>query len=230
MVLRQHTQGVELAFAAHTWIDLGDAAIEMGLLLDPVTNVMLVVVSGVSLLIQIYSLGYMRHDPGVARYFAYMSLFTAAMLGLVLSANIVQLYAFWELVGVSSYLLIGFWHDRPSATAAAKESLYRYSHWRRGFSTGNHLPLLPRPGFRRGRFECLAHPGHLAGGPTPGGWRRPVGRHGLDVDLPGDFRRGGGQVGPVPAPFLAARRHGRPHSGQRADSRGYHGGGRRLSW
>ena len=122
LVLRQHTQGAELAFAAHTWIDLGDAAIEMGLLLDPVTNVMLVVVSGVSLLIQIYSLGYMRHDPGVARYFAYMSLFTAAMLGLVLSANIVQLYAFWELVGVSSYLLIGFWHDRPSATAAAKKA------------------------------------------------------------------------------------------------------------
>ena len=69
-VLRLHVQGTDLAFAPHTWIDLGDAAIEMGLLLDPVTNVMLVVVSGVSLLIQIYSLGYMRHDPGVARYFA----------------------------------------------------------------------------------------------------------------------------------------------------------------
>ena len=121
-VLRQHTQGAELAFAPHVWIDLGDATIEMGLLLDPVTNVMLVVVSGISLLIQIYSLGYMRHDPGAARYFAYMSLFTAAMLGLVLSSNIVQLYAFWELVGVSSYLLIGFWHDRPSAAAAAKKA------------------------------------------------------------------------------------------------------------
>ena len=122
VVLYQQNQGADLAFAPHTWIALGDAAIEMGLLLDPVTCVMLVVVTGVSLLIQIYSLGYMREDPGVARYFAYMALFTAAMLGLVLSANIVQLYAFWELVGLSSYLLIGFWHDRPSAAAAAKKA------------------------------------------------------------------------------------------------------------
>ena len=120
--LRQHNHGADLSFPAHTWLDLGDAAIQMGLLLDPLTNVMLVVVSGVSLVVQIYSLGYMRHDPGVARYYAYMSLFTAAMLGLVLSANVVQLYAFWELVGVSSYLLIGFWHDRPAAAAAAKKA------------------------------------------------------------------------------------------------------------
>ncbi len=121
-VLWQHHHGADLVFAPHPWVNLGDAAIEMGLLLDPVTNVMLVVVSGISLVIQIYSLGYMRHDPGVARYYAYMSLFTAAMLGLVLSANIIQLYAFWELVGVSSYLLIGFWHDRPAAAAAAKKA------------------------------------------------------------------------------------------------------------
>ena len=80
------------------------------------------VVTSVSLLIQIYSVGYMQGDPGVARYFAYMSLFTASMLGLTLSSNIIQLYAFWELVGVSSYLLIGFWHERPSAAAAAKKA------------------------------------------------------------------------------------------------------------
>ena len=122
LVLYQDNHGAVLAFAPHIWIALGDASIQMGLLMDPLTNVMLVVVSGVSLLIQIYSLGYMRGDPGVARYFAYMSLFTAAMLGLVLSANIVQLYAFWELVGVSSYLLIGFWHDRTAAAAAAKKA------------------------------------------------------------------------------------------------------------
>ncbi|MYC28685.1 MAG: NADH-quinone oxidoreductase subunit L [Chloroflexi bacterium] len=122
VVLRQHYGGAELDFEPHTWLNLGDVVIQMGLLLDPVTSIMLVVVSGVSLLIQIYSLGYMRGDPGVARYFAYMSLFTAAMLGLVLSVNVVQLYAFWELVGVSSYLLIGFWHDRPSAAAAAKKA------------------------------------------------------------------------------------------------------------
>ena len=122
LVLRQNYGGANLEFAPHTWLDLGDVVIQMGLLLDPVTCIMLVVVSGVSLLIQIYSLGYMRGDPGVARYYAYMALFTSAMLGLVMSANVVQLYAFWELVGVSSYLLIGFWHDRPSAAAAAKKA------------------------------------------------------------------------------------------------------------
>ena len=121
-ILWKHNHGADLAFEPHTWIDLGDASIQMGLLMDPLTNIMLVVVSGVSLLIQVYSLGYMKGDPGVARYYAYMSLFTAAMLGLVMSANIVQLYAFWELVGLSSYLLIGFWHDRPSAAAAAKKA------------------------------------------------------------------------------------------------------------
>jgi NADH-quinone oxidoreductase subunit L len=121
-VLRSHNHGAELAFAPYLWLDLGDASIEIGLLMDPLTNVMLVVVTGVSLMIQIYSLGYMRHDASIARYYAYMSLFTASMVGLVLSANIVQLYAFWELVGVSSYLLIGFWHDRPAAAAAAKKA------------------------------------------------------------------------------------------------------------
>ena len=104
------------------WLDAGGATIDMGLLVDPLTAVMLVVVTAVSLLIQVYSLGYMRGDPGFCRYYAYMSLFTAAMLGLVLSSNIVQLYVFWELVGVSSYLLIGFWHERPSAAAAAKKA------------------------------------------------------------------------------------------------------------
>ena len=104
------------------WLDVGGASIDMGLLIDPLTAVMLVVVTAVSLLIQVYSLGYMHGDSGFCRYYAYMSLFTAAMLGLVLSSNIVQLYVFWELVGVSSYLLIGFWHERPAAAAAAKKA------------------------------------------------------------------------------------------------------------
>ncbi len=121
-VLRSANHGAELTFPAHTWLDLVHAQIQMGLLLDPLTNIMQVVVTGVSLMIQIYSLGYMRHDPSYSRYFAYMSLFTAAMLGLVLAANIIQLYVFWELVGVSSYLLIGFWHHRSAAAAAAKKA------------------------------------------------------------------------------------------------------------
>ena len=117
-VILQH----EVAFGAWDWLSFGGATIQMGLLVDPLTAVMLVVVTSISLLIQIYSVGYMQGDPGFARYFAYMSLFTASMLGLTLSSNIVQLYAFWELVGVSSYLLIGFWHERPAAAAAAKKA------------------------------------------------------------------------------------------------------------
>ena len=73
-------------------------------------------------MVQVYSLGYMRGDPGYSRYFAIMSLFTASMIGLVISSNIVQLYVFWELVGVCSYLLIGFWFHRPAAVAAAKKA------------------------------------------------------------------------------------------------------------
>ena len=109
-------------FETWDWLSYGGATIQMGLLVDPLTAVMLVVVTSISLLIQIYSVGYMQGDSSFARYFAYMSLFTASMLGLILSSNIVQLYAFWELVGVSSYLLIGFWHERPSAVAAAKKA------------------------------------------------------------------------------------------------------------
>ena len=112
----------DLNFEPLEWLDVGGATIEMGLLVDPLTAVMLVVVTSVSLLIQIYSLGYMQGDPSFSRYYAYMSLFTASMLGLVLASNIIQLYVFWELVGVSSYLLIGFWHERPLAAAAAKKA------------------------------------------------------------------------------------------------------------
>ena len=121
-LLRSHAHGEVYDFAPHLWLGLGPAAIEVGLLLDPLTNVMLVVVTGVSLMVQIYSMGYMDGDESFARYFAYMSLFSASMIGLVLAVNIVQMYVFWELVGLSSYLLIGFWHDRPSAAAAAKKA------------------------------------------------------------------------------------------------------------
>ena len=120
--LRSVALGHDLQFEPYEWLDVGAATIEFGLLTDQLTAIMLIVVTGVSLAVQVYSLGYMRGDIGYSRYFAYMSLFTASMLGLVLSANIIQLYVFWELVGASSYLLIGFWHERPAAAAAAKKA------------------------------------------------------------------------------------------------------------
>ena len=121
-LLRSSAHDTVYAFAPHLWLDLGAASIEIGLLLDPLTNIMLVVVTGVSLMVQVYSLGYMDGDESFARYYAYMSLFSASMIGLVLAVNIVQMFVFWELVGLSSYLLIGFWHERPAAAAAAKKA------------------------------------------------------------------------------------------------------------
>ena len=112
----------EVLFTPHEWLSLGALQINLGIILDPLTSIMLVVVTGVSLMVQVYSLGYMRGDPGFARYYALMSLFTASMIGLVIASNVVQLYVFWELVGVCSYLLIGFWFTRPAAAAAAKKA------------------------------------------------------------------------------------------------------------
>jgi NADH-quinone oxidoreductase subunit L len=111
-----------LQFDPHTWLELGGLEINIGLMVDSLTAIMLVVVTGVSLMVQIYSQGYMKGDPGYARYYAFMALFSAAMLGLVMSSDILQLYAMWELVGLGSFLLIGFWNDRPAAAAAAKKA------------------------------------------------------------------------------------------------------------
>jgi NADH-quinone oxidoreductase subunit L len=104
------------------WLIIGDLNIRIGLLIDQLTAVMVVVVSLVSLMVQIYSQGYMHGDPGYHRYFAFMSLFTACMLGLVLMDNIFAMFFFWEGVGLGSYLLIGFWFHKPSAANAAKKA------------------------------------------------------------------------------------------------------------
>ncbi len=112
----------QIGWPAHEWMTVGELRFTVGILMDPLTAIMLFVVTGVSFLIQVYSLGYMKDDAGFARYYAYMSLFTASMIGLVLARNVVQLFVFWELVGLCSYLLIGFWYTRPSAANAAKKA------------------------------------------------------------------------------------------------------------
>ncbi len=100
----------------------GDLHIDMGILLDPISVMMLVVISTVSLMVHIYSFGYMKGEVGFQRYYAFLSLFTFSMLGLVVATNIFQMYVFWELVGVSSYLLIGFYYTKPEAIAASKKA------------------------------------------------------------------------------------------------------------
>ncbi|MDH7460530.1 NADH-quinone oxidoreductase subunit L [Chitinophagaceae bacterium 26-R-25] len=111
-------------------------SIDMGAIVDPISMMMIVVVSFISLMVHIFSLGYMKGEERFATYYAYLSLFTFSMLGLVLSSNIFQIYIFWELVGVSSFLLIGFYYNKPSAIAAAKKAFIvtRFADF--GFSIG----------------------------------------------------------------------------------------------
>ncbi len=104
------------------WADSGQWTIPIGVLLDPVSLLMLTVVCAISFLVQIYSLGYMAGDPGFSRYYAYMSLFAWAMITLTISPTMLQLYIFWELVGLASYLLIGFWYEKFSASEAGKKA------------------------------------------------------------------------------------------------------------
>ncbi|WP_288318377.1 NADH-quinone oxidoreductase subunit L [Xylanibacter caecicola] len=105
-----------------TWLPLGQLNFDLGILLDPISVMMLIVISTVSLMVHIYSFGYMHGEKGFQRYYAYLSLFTMSMLGLVVATNIFQMYLFWELVGVSSYLLIGFYYPLHAAVAASKKA------------------------------------------------------------------------------------------------------------
>ena len=106
-----------------TWLPLTDTLhFDLGILLDPISVIMLIVISTVSLMVHIYSFGYMHGEKGFQRYYAFLSLFTMSMLGLVVATNIFQMYMFWELVGVSSYLLIGFYYPLKPAIAASKKA------------------------------------------------------------------------------------------------------------
>src|SRR6266540_1640619 len=104
------------------WLNLGALKVDLGLRLDPLSLLMLLVVTGVGSAIHIYSYGYMKDDRGLGRYFASLSLFMFSMLGIVLANNLVMMFIFWELVGVSSYLLIGFWYEKPAAADACKKA------------------------------------------------------------------------------------------------------------
>jgi NADH-quinone oxidoreductase subunit L len=114
-----HWQPYEMSFK---WIDIWSLQIEFGLLFDRLSILMLLIVTSIGSCIFIYSMGYMHDDPGHSRYFAYLSLFMFSMLGIVLSNNFIQMFIFWELVGASSYLLIGFWFEKDSAADAGNKA------------------------------------------------------------------------------------------------------------
>ncbi len=112
-------QSVEKLFV---WANAGDFIIPMGFILDPLGSVMLALVTTITLLVMIYSHGYMAHDKGYVRFFTYLALFSSSMMGLIISPNLLEIYVFWELVGMCSYLLVGFWYDRDGAAHAAQKA------------------------------------------------------------------------------------------------------------
>jgi len=122
LLLGRHWQLQSPIIHVGRWVVSADIYIPYGFLLDQVSLLMLTVVALISFLVQVYSLGYMAGDPGYSRYYAFMSLFAWAMTSLTLSPTMLQLYIFWELVGLSSYLLIGFWYEKFSATEAGKKA------------------------------------------------------------------------------------------------------------
>src|SRR5712671_5479914 len=114
--------GAERHVHDFNWLQFGDTWLQLGWVLDPLTAVMLVMVTFVGLLIFIYSLGYMAHDDNFARFFCFLSLFAGAMLGVIIANSLLLFFICWEIVGLTSYLLIGFWYHKPAAAAAAKKA------------------------------------------------------------------------------------------------------------
>ncbi|WP_413680968.1 NAD(P)H-quinone oxidoreductase subunit 5 [Prochlorococcus sp. MIT 9401] len=120
--LIEQINGYQTVEKLFVWANAGDFTIPMGFVLDPLGSVMLALVTTITLLVMIYSHGYMAHDKGYVRFFTYLALFSSSMMGLIISPNLLEIYVFWELVGMCSYLLVGFWYDRDGAAHAAQKA------------------------------------------------------------------------------------------------------------
>ena len=120
--LGHHGEGASAKFSAFTWIQFGGQWMNIGWVLDPLTAIMLMMVTFVGMLIFIFSVGYMAHDQNFMRFFCFLALFASGMLGVVIANNLFLFFVSWEIVGLTSYLLIGFWYHKPSAAAAAKKA------------------------------------------------------------------------------------------------------------
>ena len=198
------------------WLTIGGLHVDFGLKLDALSLMMLLIVTGVGGAIHIYSFGYMHDDRSFARFFAFMSLFTFSMLGIVLANNFIEMFIFWELVGVSSYLLIGFWFEKPSAGDAAKKAFIVNRLGDFGFLLG----ILMVWGLLGSlNFTALQDQSH--------GQSRRARHHGDDRRA-ADFLRRGRQIRAIPAARVAAGRHGRPDARLRPDPCRDDGGRRRL--
>ena len=200
------------------WLTVGDTAINFGFVLDPLNGAMAAMVTFVGLLIFIYSAGYMKDDERMARFFCYLSLFAAGMLGLVLANSLLLLFMCWEIVGVASYLLISFWFHKPEAAAAGKKAFIVTRIGDMGFLIGILLA------FKTTGTLTLYDGGQRAAGDAA--HRHGLGHAGFRADQPVAVHGCNRQVRPVAAARVAAGRDGRPDAGQRADPRGDDGGSR----
>ncbi|KAF1852461.1 hypothetical protein Lal_00037192 [Lupinus albus] len=194
----------------YNWMTVAGLKLEIGFMVDSLTAMMMCVVTFVSLMVHIYTIGYMAEDEGYNRFFSYISLFTFSMLMLVMSNNFLQLFFGWEAVGLVSYLLIGFWYTRPTAIKANMKAFLVNRVGDFGFILGIGL--------------LLAYAARRAGPADPAGYRLDAADRGMHLPVRGCH----GQVGPVPAARLAAGLDGRPDPDFRADPRRHHGDGRYL--
>ncbi len=121
-VLAEQLAGAGMTEVLFDWASAGSFNLQMGFRVDPLGAVMLALVTTIALLVMVYSDGYMAHDKGYVRFFTYLALFSSSMLGLIISPNLLEIYVFWELVGMCSYLLVGFWYDRDGAANAAQKA------------------------------------------------------------------------------------------------------------
>ena len=206
-------------YTLYTWAGANNIQVlrvPLSIQVDQLSVVEMLVVSGVGALIVMYSIGYMHGDPKQRRFFAYMNLFLFSMLLLVMAGNFVLLLAGWGLVGLSSYLLIGFWHEQEAPVAAAKKAFVMNAIGDVGIAIAIFFMVRDIGTTDYHEVFTRAHDVWPKGS-SDANW--------VALLLLAGRRR---QVGPDPAPHLASRRHGGPHPGQRPDPRGHHGDGRRL--
>jgi NADH-quinone oxidoreductase subunit L len=189
---------------AANWLSIGNLNVDFGLKLDALSMMMLFVVTGVGGLIHIYSYGYMDEDPGKARFFAKLSLFTFSMLGIVLANNFIEMFIFWELVGVSSYLLIGFWFEKPSAGDAAKKAFITNRLGDFGFLLGILMVwgLLGSLNFSALQNSIVANPAALGAMATTAGLLIFCGAVGKSAQFPLHVWLADAMEGPTPVSAL----------------------------
>ncbi|MGC9942015.1 MAG: NADH-quinone oxidoreductase subunit L, partial [Verrucomicrobiota bacterium] len=186
------------------WLSVGGLQVDFGLKLDALSLMMLLIVTGVGGAIHIYSFGYMHEDKGMARFFAFMSLFTFSMLGIVLSNNFLMMFIFWELVGVSSYLLIGFWFEKPSAGDAAKKAFITNRLGDYGFMLGILMVwgLLGSLNFGELASRLTDNPAALGAGATIAGILIFCGAVGKSAQFPLHVWLADAMEGPTPVSAL----------------------------